>query len=124
MRCNLSRTNYRAASRASIPIPPPFPVIESCPAPSCQCREVPAGLEIDRESPLNGTMAAYAEQILISTGRSDWQSKIEDDESGVFVRQLKKFLGQKGKFSDVRIPLQRVSQRDGILTNVSHFIMS
>jgi len=105
VRYSLPRTSYRAASRASIPIPPPFPVIESCPAPSCQCREVPAGLEIDRESPLNGTMAAYAEQILISTGRSDWKSKIEDDEQSDFLKQLKKFLGQKGKFSDVRIPL-------------------
>jgi len=50
-------------------------------------------------------MAAYAEQILISTGRSDWKSKIEDDEQSDFLKQLKKFLGQKGKFSDVRIPL-------------------
>ena len=51
---------------------------------------------------MNGTMAAYAEQVLISTGRSDWKSRIEDDEAGVMVRQLKSLLGQGGKYSDVR----------------------
>ena len=50
---------------------------------------------------LNGSMAAYAEQILISTGREDWKSKIEDEDEGVLVRQLKGFLGRNGKYSDV-----------------------
>lgn len=72
---------------------------------------------------MNGTMASYAEQILVSTGRSDWKSKIEDDEQGVFLRQLKKFLGQSGKFSDVRIQL-RIYERCALLTFISHFTTS
>lgn len=63
---------------------------------------MPEGLEIDREANLNGTMAAYAENVLISTGKHDWKSKIEDEDDGVLVKQLKQFLGPKGKFSDVR----------------------
>jgi len=47
-------------------------------------------------------MAAYAEQVLISTGQADWKSKIEEDEGSVLVRQLKGFLGREGKYSDVR----------------------
>lgn len=62
---------------------------------------MPANLEIDRELPLNGTMAAYAEQVLISTGRNDWKSKIEEEEDSVFLRQLRKYLGRGGKYSDV-----------------------
>ena len=81
---------------------PPFPIIEGCPAPTCQCRETPIGLDIEREQPLNGTMASYAEQVLISTGRSNWKSRIEEEEEeGVLVRQLKAYLGPKGKYSDV-----------------------
>ena len=62
---------------------------------------MPPGLDIDRELPLNGTMAAYAENILVSTGRSDWHSKIEDDGGAVLVRQLRKYLLRGGKYSDV-----------------------
>ncbi|KAF2156267.1 hypothetical protein K461DRAFT_318855 [Myriangium duriaei CBS 260.36] len=94
-----SRTS-RSASRISIPTPPPFPVVERCPVPTCQCQDMPEKLEIDREAPLNGTTAAYAEQILISTGRSDWKSRIDEDDDAVFARQLKKYLGRDGKFSD------------------------
>lgn len=62
---------------------------------------MPPGLDIEREKPLNGSMAAYAEQVLISTGRPDWSSRIEDEPDAVLVRQLKKFLGRGGKYSDV-----------------------
>lgn len=59
----------RYASRIEIPKqPPPFPVVEACPVPTCQCREMPSGLDIEREQNINGSMAAYAEQVLISTG--------------------------------------------------------
>ena len=63
---------------------------------------MPEGLDIEREQNINGSMAAYAEQVLISTGRNDWTSRIEDEEEGVLVRRLKSFLGPKGKYSDVR----------------------
>lgn len=96
----------RDASRVAVKIPftpPPFPVIESCPSPTCQCREMPEGLDIEREQSLSGTMASYAEQVLISTGQPDWKSKIEDEDSAVFLRGLKSLLGPKGKYSDVRM---------------------
>jgi hypothetical protein len=47
-------------------------------------------------------MASYAQQVLISTGKDDWKSKIEDEEDAVLVRQLKKFLTRGGKYVDVR----------------------
>ncbi|OCL12929.1 hypothetical protein AOQ84DRAFT_284152 [Glonium stellatum] len=88
--------------RSRIRVPAPFPVMESCPLPTCPCRPAPEGLEIDREQPLNGTMAAYSEQILVCTGKDDWKSKIEDEEGehGELVRQLRALLGRGGKFCD------------------------
>jgi len=67
---------------------------------------MPQGLEIDREQNLNGTMAAYAEQVLISTGKDDWSSNIEDDDDAVLQRELKGMLGRDGKFSNVAFTLQ------------------
>ena len=46
-------------------------------------------------------MPTYAEQVLISTGKDDWTSRIEDDEGSELVRQIKNFLGRNGKYSDV-----------------------
>ncbi|KAF2137330.1 uncharacterized protein K452DRAFT_291718 [Aplosporella prunicola CBS 121167] len=96
-----------AAPRRSIPIPSfpttPFPVIESCPAPTCECRpypQFPEDLPIDRKQNLNGTMAAYGEQILIATGKDDWTSKIEDDENSLFQRQLRDLLVRNGELCD------------------------
>jgi hypothetical protein len=93
------------ASRIDVPFtPPPVPVIERCPVPTCQCRPVPEGLGIERERNISGSMAAHAEQVLISTGRSNWKSRIEDEEGtpdAALVKQLKKFLGRGGKYSDV-----------------------
>lgn len=100
-----------------------FPVIESCPVPTCQCQDLPRGLDIEREQNLSGTMAAYAEQILISTGKSDWKSRIEDEEGahGDVVRGLKQLLGPKGKFSDVRA----TSAVDKMLrTDIDHVALS
>lgn len=63
---------------------------------------MPPGLDIEREQNINGSMAAYAEQVLISTGHTNWKSRIEEDEDSVLVRQLKSFLTRSGKYSDVR----------------------
>ncbi|KAM3423836.1 hypothetical protein BST61_g1235 [Cercospora zeina] len=93
----------RPASRIAIPLPstpPPVPVIETCPSPTCQCRETPPGLNIERETDLNGSMAAYAEQILLCTSKEDWKSKTEDEEDAVLLRQLRKFLVRGGKYVD------------------------
>lgn len=64
---------------------------------------MPSGLDIEREQNLSGSMAAYAEQVLISTGKSDWKSRIEEEEGvhGDVVRGLKGLLGPRGKLSDV-----------------------
>lgn len=99
---SIARRSY--ASRIDIPFAgTPFPSIEKCPSPTCQCRETPPGLDIEREQSLNGSMAAYAEQVLVSTGRSDWVSRIEEDADAHFIRQMKGFIGPKGKYSDVSI---------------------
>ncbi|KAF2836901.1 sucrose cleavage family protein [Patellaria atrata CBS 101060] len=92
----------RYASRLRIQVPPPFPVIKTCPSPTCECRPMPTGLDIDREQDLNGTMAAYGEHVLISTGKDDWKSRIEDEEigPGELAREMKKLLGRGGPHSD------------------------
>jgi hypothetical protein len=109
-RTSLWTSQYRSASRATYTVPIAQPELEKhwhistldqCPSPTCQCRETPEGLDIDRETKLNGTMPAYAEQVIISTGRTDWKSRIQEDDDSAFVNQLAKFTGPKGKFSDV-----------------------
>lgn len=66
---------------------------------------MPEGLPIDHEQALNGTMAAYAQHILICTGQRDWTSRIEDDGEkaswGHLVRGLKRLLGRGGPYLDV-----------------------
>ncbi|KAI9732519.1 MAG: hypothetical protein M1834_003854 [Cirrosporium novae-zelandiae] len=46
-------------------------------------------------------MAAYYQQVLVSTGHSGWPSRIEDDESTPFTRELKTLVGRRGKYSNV-----------------------
>ncbi|KAE8377883.1 sucrase/ferredoxin-like family protein Fmi1 [Aspergillus bertholletiae] len=104
-----ARSFSATACHARIPldIPPPFPVTKSCPEPSCSCPITPLmpdGLPIDYNQPLNGTMAAYAQQILICTGQRDWTSRIEDDGKhhawGHLARGLKRLLGRGGRYAD------------------------
>ena len=61
------------------------------------------GLDIEREQNINGSMAAYAEQVLISTGRSDWPSRITEEEGpdGALARQLSNNLLRGGKYMNV-----------------------
>lgn len=109
----LSTTPCRASRhRARLEIPPPFPVTKSCPEPSCNCPPTPAmpeGLPIDNEHALNGTMAAYAQQLVICTGQRDWTSRIENDGEnkswGDLVRGLKRLLGRGGPYLDVCGPI-------------------
>lgn len=63
---------------------------------------MPDGLDIEREQNINGSMPAYAEQILVLSSQSDWKSRIENDDEAVLVKQLKSFLRRGGKYSDVR----------------------
>jgi hypothetical protein len=47
-------------------------------------------------------MAPYAEQVLICTGKDDWLSKIEDENSGDnLAADLKELLGRGGMYADV-----------------------
>ena len=66
---------------------------------------MPPDLDIERSKDLNGTMAAYSQQILVSTGQLAWKSKIEDEKDtapwGSAVAQIKELLGPKGRFHDV-----------------------
>lgn len=49
-------------------------------------------------------MAPYAEQVIICTGKDDWSSKIEDENSGDnLANDLKELLGRGGVFADVFI---------------------
>lgn len=104
------------APRRPFDVPPPFPVTQTCPEPSCSCSPtppMPEGLEIDYAQPLNGTMAAYTQQLLICTGQSDWTSRIEDDGQGTgwgaLSRGCKKLLGRGGKYADVCILFGQIS---------------
>ena len=52
-------------------------------------------------------MAAYAQQVVVSTGQPDWRSRIEEDGAeegwGRFVRGLKGLIGRGAKFADVSL---------------------
>lgn len=103
-----SSSNQQSRLRARLEIPPPFPVTKSCPESTCNCPatpEMPTGLPIDHEQALNGTMAAYAQQLLVCTGQRDWTSRIENDGEnqgwGNLVRGLKGLLGRGGPYLDV-----------------------
>ncbi|KAF7184507.1 hypothetical protein CNMCM7691_005575 [Aspergillus felis] len=65
---------------------------------------MPEGLPIDFDQSLNGTMAAYTQQVVICTGQRDWASRIEDDGKGQswgeLVRGLKKLMGRGGRYAD------------------------
>ena len=67
---------------------------------------MPEGLPIDHKTNLNGLISNYAQQVLICTGKDDWPSKIEDDNSGDnLAADLKELLGRGGVYSDVRPPI-------------------
>ncbi|KAF1363984.1 hypothetical protein EJ07DRAFT_162514 [Lizonia empirigonia] len=74
---------------------PSIPYTATCPAPTCACGSTPRGLDIDRTTPLLNTMAPYAEQVLLCTGKEDWASNLEDDgATGEFVKGLKSVIGK------------------------------
>ncbi|RPB20772.1 hypothetical protein L211DRAFT_491940 [Terfezia boudieri ATCC MYA-4762] len=59
----------------------------------CDCIDI-LQLDIDRETPLKGTIAVYNAHVLASTGKSDWNSKIELEDG--LVADLKGVLGRAG----------------------------
>lgn len=80
-----------------------IPTTATCPSPSCACASTPPDLDIDRETPLLNTMAAYSEQVVLCTGQEDWHSNIEQENgpTGAFVKGLKGVIGKGGKGFDV-----------------------
>lgn len=63
---------------------------------------MPDGLDIDHKGNLNGLISSYREQVLICTGKDDWPSRIEDDNSGDnLAADLKELFGRGGVYSDV-----------------------
>jgi hypothetical protein len=81
----------------------PIPTIATCPSPTCECTSSPPDLDIDRKSPLLNTVAAYSEQVILSTGQEDWHSNIEQEDgaTGAFVKGLKGVIGKGGEAFDV-----------------------
>jgi hypothetical protein len=77
----------------------------TCPAPSCACAptpELPEGFSIDHKAPLNGLISNYSQHVLVCTGKDDWPSRIEEDNSGDnLAADLRELVGPRGKFSDV-----------------------
>ncbi|KAL3479460.1 Sucrase/ferredoxin-like-domain-containing protein [Aspergillus californicus] len=104
----LSSSNSLARpQRIPLDIPPPFPVTKTCPETRCSCPPTPSmpkGSPLDYDHPLSGTIAAYAQQIVICTGQRDWTSRIEDDGKGKswgeLVRGLKRLMGRGGPYAD------------------------
>jgi hypothetical protein len=90
------------------PEQPSFPTVPSCPSPTCSCSaeipELPSNLAIDHTTKLNGTMAPYAEQVLLCTGKDDWASKIVEENSGDNVAaQFDRLLGRNGLYANVTV---------------------
>ncbi|KAL4782284.1 Sucrase/ferredoxin-like-domain-containing protein [Aspergillus varians] len=107
IRCLSSCNCLSMPQRIPLDIPSPFPITKTCPEPRCACPPTPSmpeGLPLDHGHPLNGTMAAYAQQMVICTGQRDWTSRIEDDGQGQswgeLVRGLKKLMGRGGPYAD------------------------
>jgi hypothetical protein len=96
---------HACRSYAIRPEQPSFPTIPECPSSTCSCSEspeLPPNLPIDRKTNLNGTMAPYAEQVLLCTGKDDWPSKIVDENSGDNIAaQFDRLLGRNGLYANV-----------------------
>ena len=81
-----------------------IPYIPTCPPSTCTCVPTPPDLDIDHKTPLLNTMASYAQHVVVCSGKPDWASRIEDEQSsaGDFVRGLKSVIGRGGARFDVR----------------------
>ncbi|CAG8442617.1 14040_t:CDS:2 [Acaulospora morrowiae] len=75
-RCELPRNNPRDGETISLDAEE-----DSCSGCANPCSTHPnyPYLKIDRKSTLEGTVKPYVKHVLISTGKSDWQTHIEED---------------------------------------------
>lgn len=63
---------------------------------------MPEGLEIDQKTPLNGLISNYAQHVLVCTGKDDWPSRIEEENSGDnLAADLRELVGRGGVYNDV-----------------------
>lgn len=100
--------------------------IPTCPPPTLPHAPKPPDLDIDRKLPLLGSMPAHHGHVLIATGRTDWKSRVEDDEAteGGVIKGLKEMLGPRGMFANVRHGfIHRSRCIDNRLTADSHSTM-
>lgn len=59
-------------------------------------------------------MTPYAEQVLICTGKDDWTSKIEEENSGDnLAADLSELLGRGGTYADVLPPFSKSPPMEG-----------
>ncbi|KIW18181.1 hypothetical protein PV08_02469 [Exophiala spinifera] len=95
---------------------------------------MPDGLDIDRKAHLSGTMSAHRQHLVVSSGRSDWTSRIENERDtaawGKFTADVKSMLGRGGEFfdpyhNDVMVstssftPLEEAAERESHLHKAS-----
>ncbi|ETN36615.1 uncharacterized protein HMPREF1541_08893 [Cyphellophora europaea CBS 101466] len=66
---------------------------------------MPSGLDIDHKTPITNNIAPYTSHLLVSTGQSDWASRIEDESTpphsqpwGNLVGALKAAFGRNGQY--------------------------
>ncbi|KAB8299775.1 hypothetical protein EYC80_000027 [Monilinia laxa] len=79
-------------------------------------------------------MVAYSEQVLICTGKSDWPSRIEEENSGDnLAADIKELIGRGGIYSDpynnvlitsASFPSTIPSHRPELLTNSAYIVPS
>ncbi|KAI4215165.1 MAG: hypothetical protein LQ351_002480 [Letrouitia transgressa] len=80
----------------------PFPVIQKCP--DCDDEDVPPqpdGLQIDHDRPLANTAPNHQQHVVVFTGKSDWEPRIENEPGYESIaKYLKEELGPKGRYHD------------------------
>lgn len=82
-----------------------LPIIEGTTTTGSDCAcavQLPNGLTIDRTRPLLNTAASYNQHVVVATGKSDWASRIEDEEGpGDTAKALKDMTKRTGEWFDV-----------------------
>lgn len=92
---------YRIVSTRFISTLPNLPSIQTCPEPYCQCLPTPEGLDIDRKTPLDGTVPSYDMHLIVQSAPvANWSSRFEDDDT--LAARVKKAFSRGGRFHSVR----------------------
>ncbi|KAI4230782.1 MAG: hypothetical protein LQ349_006037 [Xanthoria aureola] len=71
--------------------------------------DVPSDLAIDRIKPLNNTVPYYNQHIIISTGKSDWESRIENETEGANMAKALKEMTKRTPGLDDPTPVTMIS---------------